>query len=187
MLLPSQTIHSDSRLRPWQTFYSIFFACLACIFSPFLWALDSDRLQPLEIIADSVELNEGEGFSNYSGNVLITQGNMKIEASQVKVTFNADGIQTMLAKEGLRDGLAYMRQQSEPSADGQNEVMEAWGKSIDYQVNAEYLTLIGNAKLIQQGNTFSGYQILFDIPENNVKATGGQGKRVNMIFLPKSK
>jgi lipopolysaccharide export system protein LptA len=64
--------------------------------------------------------------------------------------------------------------------------MEAWGKSIDYQVNAEYLTLLGNAKLIQRGNRFSGHEILFDIPRDNVKATGAKDKRVKMIFLPKS-
>jgi len=63
-------------------------------------------------------------------------------------------------------------------------VMEAWGESIDFQVNTEFLTLLGRAKLIQQGNQFSGHQILFDMPKDSVKASGGKGKRVNMIFLP---
>lgn len=187
MSLPTKLPHSASRLNPWKAFNTGVLACLMCISSPLLWALDSDRQQPLEITADKVELNEGEGFSTYFGNVLITQGSMKIEASEVKVTFNDDGIQTILAKEGQEDGLAYMSQQSEPTTDGPSELMEAWGKNIDYQVNAEYLTLVGDAKLIQRGNTFSGHKILFDVPQDNVKATGGAGKRVNMIFLPKSK
>ncbi|MBT7674376.1 MAG: hypothetical protein HN586_08010, partial [Oceanospirillaceae bacterium] len=92
----------------------------------------------------------------------------------------------MLAKEGPYEGLAYMRQQSEPTETGKDELMEAWGKSIDYQVENEFLTLIGKAKLIQRGNQFSGNKILFDVPKDNVKATGGEDKRVKMIFLPNS-
>ena len=186
MLLPTQHALNALRLRHWQGFLICLFASAAWFASPSSWALNSDRQQPLEIAADSAELNEGEGFSIYSGNVIITRGTMQIEASSVKVTFNDDGIQTMLATEGPYDGLAYMRQQSEPTGDGQSDTMEAWGKSIDYQVNAEYLTLLGNAKLIQRGNQFSGHEILFDIPRDNVKATGAKDKRVKMIFLPKS-
>ena len=182
MLLPIQPPQRASRLRHWHGLLICFMALL----SPLTWALDSDRLQPLEINADSAELNEGEGFSIYSGNVVITQGSMKIEASTITITFDDSGIQTMLAIEEEDDGLAYMRQQSEPTGDGKSSLMEAWGKSIDYQVTKEYLTLLGSAKLIQRGNQFSGNKILFDVPKDNVKASGGEDKRVKMIFLPKS-
>ncbi len=168
----------------WQKISTFALTFAVCLSSSLSWALDSDRQQPLEIAADQAELNEGEGFSIYSGNVIITQGTMKIEASQVKVTFNDQGINTMLATDGHHDGLAYMSQQSEPSATGKSELMEAWGERIDFQINTEYLTVLGRAKLIQQGNQFSGHQILFDMPKDSVKASGGQGKRVNMTFLP---
>ena len=186
MLLPNYHASSASRLRHWQTVFICLLASSSLLLSPSSWALASDRHQPLEIAADSAEFNEGEGFSIYTGHVIITQGTMAIEASSVKVAFNDDGIQTMLAADGLHDGLAYMRQQSELTGDGKIDFMEAWGKSIDYQINAEYLTILGSAKLIQRGNQFSGQTILFDMPKNNVKATGGEGKRVKMIFLPKS-
>ena len=186
MLLSLQQLPSAVRLRHWHGFIACFVASLFYCASALTWALESDRKQPLEITADRAELNEGEGFSIYSGNVIITQGTMKIEASEITLTFNDNGIQTMLAAEGPYDGLAYMRQQSEPTESGKDELMEAWGKSIDYQVNKEFLTLLGKAKLIQRGNQFSGNEILFDIPKDNVKATGGDDKRVKMIFLPNS-
>tara|TARA_B110000503_G_scaffold136477_1_gene218836 strand:+ start:1490 stop:2053 length:564 start_codon:yes stop_codon:yes gene_type:complete len=186
MLLPNYHAISASRLRHWKSVFICLLACSSLLLSTSSWALASDRQQPLEIAANSAELNEGEGFSIYTGNVIITQGTMVIEASSVKVTFNDDGIQTMLATDGPHDGLAYMRQQSEPTGDGQIDIMKVWGKSIDYQINTEYLTILGNAKLIQRGNEFSGHTILFDRPKDNVKATGGEGKRVKMIFLPKS-
>ena len=186
MLLPNYPASSASRLRHWLSVFICLLASTSLLLSPSSWALASDREQPLEIAADAAELNEGEGFSIYTGNVIITQGTMVIEASSVNITFNENGIEKMLATDGLHDGLAYMRQQSEPTGDEQIDIMEAWGKSIDYQINAKYLTILGSAKLIQRGNQFSGQTILFDMPKNNVKATGGEGKRVKMIFLPKS-
>ena len=187
MLLPTYNTRRAFGLRHWQSFSICLLASAAWFSSPLAWALNSDRQQPIEITADSVELNEGEGFSIYSGNVIITQGTMKIDASRVKITFSDDGLDSMLATEGNHGGLAYMRQESEPTGDGKGDIMEAWGKSIDYQLNSEYLTLLGSAKLIQKGNQFSGHEILFDIPAENVKATGDKGKQVKMIFLPKSK
>ena len=186
MLLHAQHPLDTFRAIHLHKLWILLLTIVVCLLSTISWALDSDRGQPLEISADQAELNEGEGFSIYSGNVVITQGTMNIEASSVKVTFNDDGIETLLATDGHHDGLAYMSQQSEPNAEGASEVMKAWGKTIDYQVSAEYLTLLGRAKLIQQGNQFSGHEIIFDIPKDKVKATGGEGKRVNMIFLPKS-
>ncbi|MFT5930338.1 MAG: lipopolysaccharide export system protein LptA [Oceanospirillaceae bacterium] len=186
MLLFNQHTSSILRLHQWQRSSIYLLACATLFSSPLSWALASDRQQPLEIAADSAELNEGEGFSLYAGNVIITQGTMIIEASSVKLTFNDNGVQTLLATEGRHDGLAYMRQQSEPTGSNQSDIMEAWGKRIDYQVDAAYLTILGSAKLIQRGNQFSGHQILFDMPKDNVKASAGEGKRVNMIFLPNS-
>jgi len=186
MLLSIQNTHSASNLSHMQRFSICLLALAAWISSPLTWALDSDRKQPIEITADSVELNEGEGFSTYSGNVLIVQGSMTIEANKVKITFNDDGIETMVATEGNNDGLAYMQQESEPLGDGKGDIMEAWGKRIDYQLNTEFLTLLGSAKLIQKGNLFSGQKILFNMSTENVKAIGSNNKQVKMIFLPNS-
>ncbi|MFT7374996.1 MAG: lipopolysaccharide export system protein LptA, partial [Oceanospirillaceae bacterium] len=108
MLLPNYHASSASRLRHWLRVFICLLASASLLLSPSSWALASDRQQPLEIAADSAELNEGEGFSIYTGNVIITQGTMVIEASSVKLTFNENGIETMLATDGLHDGLAYM-------------------------------------------------------------------------------
>ena len=186
MLLPTQHNHNTLHLRHWQVFLICMFTGAACFFSPLSWSLDSDSQQPLEASADSAELNEGEGFAIYSGNVIVTRGTMKIKASTIKVTFNDDGVQSMLAKGGHNEDLVHMFQQLEPDANGQSGTMEAWGNNINYQVNEEYLTLLGNAKLVQRGNEFNGPEIFFDIPKDYVKAGGTDGKRVKMIFLPKS-
>ena len=167
-----------------QLLKGLLIASFACLLSTAAWALESDKKQPLNIAADTADLNEGEGYAIYTGQVLITQGTIKIEADKVKVTFDDAGLTSLLATKGPYDGLAYMSQQAEPDAKGESALMEAWGDSIDYQLASEFLTLIGSAKLIQQGNQFSGHKILFDMPKDKVTATGGEGKLVNMSFLP---
>ncbi|MDC9719950.1 MAG: lipopolysaccharide transport periplasmic protein LptA [Gammaproteobacteria bacterium] len=184
--MPTLYSGTASHLTIWHALLRGCTLTVVLLASPLTWALDNDRKQPLNIAADRAELNEADGYSIYTGNVIITQGSMIIEASTIKITFNDDGIERLFATEGNHDGLAYMRQKSEPTNDGRSDLMEAWAGNIDYNVNAEFLTLLGQAKLIQRGNEFSGNKILFDVPKDNVKATGGEGKRVNMIFLPKA-
>ncbi|HAW16797.1 MAG TPA: hypothetical protein DCW89_00770, partial [Oceanospirillaceae bacterium] len=64
------SIQQSLRVKPLPYWHGLIMCCMACLAllsSPLTWALDSDRKQPLEITADSAELNEGEGFSIYSG------------------------------------------------------------------------------------------------------------------------
>ena len=42
------------------------------------WALGSDRQQPIHIKADHITVNEKKGFSIYRGNVLMTQGTLRV-------------------------------------------------------------------------------------------------------------
>ena len=44
-------------------------------------ALSSDKDQPIELAADSVDVDEGKGVSTYKGNVDLRQGSMKLLAT----------------------------------------------------------------------------------------------------------
>ena len=51
-------------------------------------ALPTDRDQPVRIQADSAELDEGKGVAVYRGNVIITQGSLKITGDAVTISQN---------------------------------------------------------------------------------------------------
>src|SRR5210317_1913464 len=48
-------------------------------------ALSTDRDQPINLEADEAELDQTEGVSTYVGNVVVTQGSMKVESDRMVV------------------------------------------------------------------------------------------------------
>ena len=60
--------------------------CLAAVFgSPASWALPTDREQPIRVQADSAELDDKQGVAVYRGDVVVTQGSMKLTANRAQV------------------------------------------------------------------------------------------------------
>ena len=52
------------------------------------FALPSDRNQPITLLADRATFNERTGVTTYSGNVIIEQGTMKLQANSIVANLN---------------------------------------------------------------------------------------------------
>ncbi|MCZ7019093.1 LptA/OstA family protein, partial [Salmonella enterica] len=50
------------------------------------WALPNDSQQPIHIQADDAQLDDKQGIATYKGDVIITQGSMKITGNTVTLT-----------------------------------------------------------------------------------------------------
>ena len=59
-------------------------ALLGCLSGP-AFALATDKDQPLDLEADSAEIDEGKGMSVYVGNVIATQGSMRLESDRLVI------------------------------------------------------------------------------------------------------
>ena len=150
------------------------------------WALPSDREQPIRVQADTAELDDKQGVGVYRGNVVITQGTLKITGDTVTITQNAQGdieVFTALGKP------AYYEQK--PSADKQ--IVKAYGLTIQYFAANERIVLIDQAKVIQEGNTFEGEKIVYDTQRQIVNAGRANGvplttprPRIDMVIQPKN-
>ena len=150
-------------------------------------ALPSDSSQPINIQADSAEMDDKRGVAIFRGDVIITQGTLKITGDTVTISLNKSGdidVFTSLGKP------AYYEQQ--PSTD--KEIIQAYGLMIQYFANNEKIIILDQAKVIQQGNTFRGEKIVYDTQKQIV--TAGRGKqgtittpspRINMVIQPKNK
>lgn len=55
------------------------------------WALPTDRDQPIRIQADDAQLDDKNGIATYKGDVIITQGSMKVTGNTVTITRTAAG------------------------------------------------------------------------------------------------
>ncbi|TWI55394.1 lipopolysaccharide export system protein LptA [Pseudomonas duriflava] len=152
-----------------------------------VWALPSDRDQPIRVQADSAELDDKQHVAVYRGDVIITQGSMRITGNTVTITQDADGnikVATAVGKP------AYYEQK--PSAD--KDIVQAYGLTIQYYADQNRIILIDQAKVVQQGNTFEGEKIVYDTQRQVVNAGRANGNqittprpRIDMVIQPKNR
>ncbi|WP_227429692.1 lipopolysaccharide transport periplasmic protein LptA [Psychrobacter sp. I-STPA6b] len=140
-------------------------------------ALPSDANQPIKLLADRATYSERTGVTTYSGDVIITQGTLKLTASNLTVNL-ADGrsIQTAVAT-GRPATMQQVVTQEKGLAKGQaNEIV--------YNAVTGIVTLTGNARLTQNGASFSGNVIRYSLKVGDVEATAGGSQRVELIIPP---
>ncbi|MCP8463755.1 lipopolysaccharide transport periplasmic protein LptA [Pseudomonas sp. ZM23] len=159
----------------------------AAIGSPATWALPTDREQPIRVQADSAELDDKQGVAVYRGDVVVTQGSMKLTGNTVTLKQNKNGDIEVVTSVGKP---AYFEQKPAP----EKEITKAYGLTIQYFVTQNRVVLIDQAKVIQEGNTFEGEKIVYDTQRQIVnagRATGTQvttpRPRIDMVIQPKKK
>ena len=146
-------------------------------------ALDSDRLQPIRIQADTATVDENDGASVYKGNVIIIQGTLQLTADEVEIFTAENQVIQIIAKASNEAGtLAQYQQQNNESKD----LVRAEARKITYLVQEDRLHLIGSAKLRQVGDVFTGELLFYDLGQGIVNLdSGGSDNRVNMTITPK--
>lgn len=144
--------------------------CKICTLLPLLLlstivqALESDRHKPLRIVADTAVIDEQDGTAIYTGNVVLTQGTLKIAADKLRIATEEGKVAKVTA-----DGEpALFSQVPEPD---QSEVI-AKAKAIDYLVRTQILVLKRNASIVQADNIFRGEEILYEIQSQRLQAQG---------------
>jgi len=157
-------------------------------------ALTSDADKAIEIEADYFELDDQKGETIYKGNVVMTQGSMRMTGDKLTAYYNES---QGLDKAYLEGNLATFRQQR----DGSKEYTEAEARRLEYYPKTESLLLKTQAKVTQGKRMFSGDRIDVDIRNSVVKARGattsakpGESKpaqggsgRVKIVIPPKKK
>jgi lipopolysaccharide export system protein LptA len=154
------------------------FTCLL-LMSTQLWALQSDRSEPISIESDTAERDETKGTTTYAGAVLMRQGGMKINADKVIIYSSKEKVTHIVA---TGKPVHYEQKPSEKQS-----LVIAQANTLEYQIQEEALHLIDSAFLEQEGTNLSGSRIDYDVKNSVVKA-GGENKnreRVRMIINPK--
>lgn len=151
------------------------------------WALPTDREQPIRVQADSAELDDKQGVAVYKGDVVVTQGSMKLTGNTVTLKQNKNGDIEVVTSVGKP---AYFEQKPAPD----KEITKAYGLTIQYFVAQNRVILIDQAKVIQEGNTFEGEKVVYDTERQIVNAGRATGTpvttprpRIDMVIQPKKK
>ncbi len=152
-----------------------------------VWALPTDREQPIRVQADSAELDDAKHVAVYRGDVVVTQGTLKITGDTVTITQNGNGDIDVFTSVGKP---AYYEQQPSPD----EPLFKAYGLSFTSVYANARLVLIDQAKVIQDGNTFEGEKIVYDTQRQIVNAGRATGSkvtapraRIDMMLQPRGK
>ncbi|MDW1007794.1 lipopolysaccharide transport periplasmic protein LptA [Mannheimia haemolytica] len=139
------------------------------------YALKGDTDQPINIDSGSQSLDMTNNIVTFSDNVVITQGSIKVTAANVKITRQEGKKETIDAT-----GSPVTFQQTLDNG----KPVNGKGNSVHYDLNSEFLTLIGNAELKQQGSFIKANKITYDVKKQQLKATSGGKNRVKTVLIP---
>lgn len=148
-------------------------------------ALPSDSQQPIHIRANTAELDDKKGTAIYRGDVEIIQGTLKITGHTVTLIQGKDG------------DVEYFKSVGEPAYYEQipsegDDLLQAWGKTIEYFMPKDTIVITDQAKVSQSGNSSRGEKITYDLKQEQVSI--GRAKpgsvsqpepRVHMVIQPR--
>ena len=125
---------------------------------------------PIEITSESLEVSQSDGTVIFSGDVLITQGALRLSATKVLVTYDNDT--AMIATINASDGVVLVSGAEAAEAEG-----------AEYDVQSRTVLMSGNVVLMQGNFALSAQQMRIDLKDGSAQMIG----RVKTVLQPKSK
>ena len=161
----------------------------------FAQALSTDREEPIVIEAAAAEADNQTRITVYRGDVVITQGTLRITGDTVWIHYSDANTITKAISVGKP---AKFRQ----LADGKKDYMTADAERMEYHADQDLILLLGNARYGEGKDKITAPRIVYDSRQGRVKAgaqvdsgntkapaTGEPDKsdRVRITITPKKK
>ena len=140
--------------------------------------------QPIELSADALEVLQSKHTAIFTGNVIVKQGDIRINASQMTVNYRESGSAGAMGKGIYRivaEGKVLFTTPAET----------AQGDSAIYEVDRETIHLAGNVLLTRDKNVLKGTKLDYNLATGRSVLAGGgatgNGGRVQGLFIPDKK
>lgn len=155
--------------------------------APAAVAEKADRDKPINLEADTANVDDAKKVSIYEGNVILTQGTLVIRADKLVVQEDAEGFQY---------GTAYGNPASfRQKREGFDEYIEGYGLRIEYDQKKDLVQLFTNARMKRNQDEARGNYISYDGKTEFFQVIGGKEHatpsnpkgRVRTILQPKKK
>ncbi|SNY76224.1 lipopolysaccharide ABC transporter substrate-binding protein LptA [Enterobacter sp. CC120223-11] len=140
-------------------------------------ALTGDTDQPIHIESDQQSLDMQGNVATFTGNVVVTQGTIKINADKVVVTRPAGekGKETM---DGYGNPATFYQMQDN------GKPVKGHASKMHYEVANDLVVLTGKAYLEQLDSNITGDKITYLVKEQKMQAFSEKGKRVTTVLVP---
>ena len=143
-----------------------------------------DSSLPIKISADALEVRQNEQVAIFSGSVDARQGNVRMQASRLTVTYDPEA-------EGDSQTGAIKRVRAEGDVFISNQTDTASGDWADYEVATGAITMGDTVTLTQgEGNVIGGGRLTINLNTGHAQMQGGVATsvggtgRVEMILNP---
>ena len=165
------------------------FAALLLAFAPLAHGERADREKEIVVGADKLTADDARRTSTFEGNVVITQGTMRMTAARVTVREDPQRFKYYVAQ----GGPVTFRQKR----DKVDEWIEGYAERAEFDDRNDVLKLFNRAKVKSNQNEITGEFITYDMRKEMAEVTGappgakvpeGADKgRVKVIILPPKK
>lgn len=129
--------------------------------------MKQDTSLPVTLDADTLAINNADGTALFTGNVVVSQGEMRLTAGEVRVEYTPDGggIKTLHATGGV-------------TLINTGDAAEA--KEAVYTIDTGNVVMTGDVLLTQGANAISGQKLVINLKGG----TGVMEGRVQTVFSP---
>lgn len=157
-------------------------------------SLDHDSSQPIEISADSLEVEQEAQIATFAGNVDAVQGDLVLSADELRVHYEGKESSVGLA---AGSGNNIRRIEAEGSVIIASPEETAEGDQGTYDVRGKLVVLEGHVVLTRGENVIRGERLVMDLVSGKSRIVGAEttvadngedssGGRVRALFTPKS-
>lgn len=145
------------------------------------YALPSDQQQPIEIFSNNAQHDNKSGQSSYMGDVIVTQGSIKVEADTVTIQRETAIVEATGAP---------ARFQQQPEID--QPPINAHANTIYYARDKGLVELNGNASIEQGDTLITGQRIVYNVELQTLDASSPSAdksqppQRVRVVIPPQA-
>ncbi len=140
-------------------------------------ALTGDTDQPIHIESDQQSLDMQGNVATFTGNVIVTQGSIKINADKVVVT-RPNGEKGKETMDGYGNPATFYQMQDS------GKPVKGHASKMHYETANDLVVLTGNAYLEQLDSNIKGDKITYLVKQQKMQAYSEKGKRVTTVLVP---
>jgi len=127
----------------------------------------ADPSQPVEVTADSLDVNQADGSAEFTGDVLVIQGPMRLTANRVFVIYD-------------REASRIARLEATGDVVLANGPDAAQSDRADYSIDTGVIVMTGNVLLTQGPSALSSNRMTVNLTSGTAQMSG----RVKTILTP---
>jgi len=162
-------------------------ALAAALAAPLVAAAEkADREKEIQVLADRLAADDARKEAVYEGNVVITQGTMRITSAKIVVREDPEGYRTYVAT-----GAPVTFRQKRDKVD---DWIEGYAQRAEFDDRSEQLKLYSGARLKSSQGELTGDFISYDRGKEFFEVTGAApgapavpGSRVKATIIPQKK